>query len=161
MLTFLWRVRALPALPADSLLQRHAQAGAFTDAYTLALPRAATLAEVIKAFYTSPLFRLELWLIARFVGVRTAPQDAQRLAADQTRQFSVWQVEARSDAQIALAAGPTRSWLQIAADGRTLTFGSAVLPREDGSRRPGFRALGGFHVLYSRLLLAAAGRRLR
>ncbi len=161
MLTLLWRVRALPELPADSLLQRHARAGAFTDAYALRLPRTVTLAEFIEAFYTSPLFRLELWLIARFVGVQATPQEARRLAADQTRQFSVWQVEARSDVQIVLATGPTRSWLRLDADGRTLVFGSAVLPRDDGQARPGFRWLGGFHVLYSRLLLAAAGGRLR
>ena len=69
-------------------------------------------------------------------------------------------------------SGRTKSWLMaVPANGasdnlRTLLyFGSAVIPRIDpvtGERRMGalFRALLGFHKLYSRLLLASARARL-
>ena len=62
----------------------------------------------------------------------------------------------------------TRSWLMVAAAGENATrlyFGSAVVPVVD--RKSGkstmsftFRALIGFHKLYSRALLRAAASRL-
>jgi hypothetical protein len=65
--------------------------------------------------------------------------------------------------------GNTRSWLMIAPEGQSNTrlyFGSAVVAREDratGERSLGwqFRALLGFHRVYSLVLLHAARARLR
>jgi len=61
----------------------------------------------------------------------------------------------------------TRSWLMVepGAASTRLYFGSGIVPRVDrrtGEKRmgPGFRALLGFHKLYSRALLATACARL-
>jgi hypothetical protein len=76
--------------------------------------------------------------------------------------------EHRTNDQLLLAAGPTRSWLMAsqAADSTTLYFGSAVVPNRtdrNGRRAIGwiFHALLGFHQLYSRILLGCAARKLR
>jgi hypothetical protein len=64
--------------------------------------------------------------------------------------------------------GRTRSWLMSAPDSTgpspatTLNFGSAVVPQKPhGPMGPAFRALLGFHHLYSRALLRSAVMRLR
>jgi hypothetical protein len=80
-------------------------------------------------------------------------------------------VEARAPNQLLLAAGRTRSWLMATSSQEAggvptkLYFGSAVVPRGSdgsGSARMGwqFRALLGFHRVYSRVLLWSACRRL-
>lgn len=85
--------------------------------------------------------------------------------------FAAWSVEARAPDPVLLCdfQGRTRSWLMTvsAADNQAtrLYFGSAVVPtvdRRTGEARMGivFRALLGFHVRYSRILLRAASNRL-
>ena len=73
--------------------------------------------------------------------------------------FAAWRVEDRAEDQLLLCdlPGRTRSWLMAASEGtRTLLyFGSAIVPLS-----PGYRALLGFHKLYSRVLLRAAKSRL-
>jgi hypothetical protein len=80
-------------------------------------------------------------------------------------------VLARTDTQLLLGdfQNRTRSWLAVLplpAGGTRLHFGSgirSVIDRNTGAAKMswGFRALGGFHVLYSRILLGAARRKLR
>ena len=48
----------------------------------------------------------------------------------------------------------------VAAASDALYFGSAIVPRQRGGLGWQYAALVGFHKLYSRLLLAAAARRL-
>jgi hypothetical protein len=82
-------------------------------------------------------------------------------------------VEDRAANQLLMCdlAGRTRSWLMVAplqaggASSTRLYFGSAVVPVRDmasGQPRMGllFKALLGFHKLYSRILLQAARSRL-
>lgn len=93
------------------------------------------------------------------------------LANERLSMFAAWNVEARVGGQLLMSDlhQRTRSWLMCVPGGTAqptrLYFGSAVVPITDaksGRARMGFafRALLGFHKLYSRVLLGAAVSRL-
>lgn len=167
------RVRPSP-LPADALLQGHRANGAFTDCYTTDVAGSVSHAAFVTAFYTSPLFKVER-LILRWVCAKPSTDaQAAQLAAATIQEFAVWQLEGLAPNQHLLAdsSGRTRSWLMTepiaAASGVStrLYFGSAVISIRNArtgtsSMGWGFRALLGFHALYSRLLLRAAAASLR
>ena len=153
-------------LPPDSLLLPYDGAG-YADCYVTALPFPVTAAAFIEGFYTTPLFKLERMILSRMLRRPSTDAQARELAVGRRHSFAAWSVEARKEDQILLAAGRTRSWLATAPDtaqGTRLYFGSAVVPRRaaSGARTMGFwfRALGGFHKVYSRALLRAARNRL-
>jgi hypothetical protein len=157
-------------LPPHALLATYRESGAYTDGYVTTLDRPVALASYIDAFYTTPLFKLERLILAAFAGRPSTDLQARQLAIGQLDTFAAWRVEARQADQILLAdlSGRTRSWLMVAPSeggGTQLYFGSAVVPVADpasGQRRMGlaFRALLGFHTLYSRALLFSARRKL-
>lgn len=155
------------AVPDRSFLDGCRADGVFTDCYGLTVPGAVGLAALVEAFYTTRLFRLERAVLALALRRPSTDAQARQLAAGTVDTFAAWQVQARSDTEVLLRAGPTRSWLAVAPSatdpGATqLRFGSAVLPARPGGRLGvTFHALVGLHRLYSRLLLAAAARRLR
>ena len=157
------------SLPHEALLRAYLDRG-YVDCYSIRVAARVPHAAYVEAFYTSVPFRLERWLLAR---VRLPSTDAQAvaLATGAAEAFAAWTVAARADRQLLLrdVHGATRSWLMSApADGggTRLYFGSAVTaletdPATGGPRlRARYRRLLGFHRLYSRLLLAAARRRL-
>ena len=150
------------SLPDGALLGPYTRSGAYTDCFSVTLARPASLPEFMSAFYTSPIFKLERWLLARFARLRSSDAEALLLAQGQLSRFAAWHVEARQSDQALLAAGRTRSWLMVAPAGEqtALFFGSAVVPRKHGGLGWAFTALLGFHKLYSRILLAAALRQL-
>jgi hypothetical protein len=154
-------VRRIP-LPEHALLQSRRAAGAFTDCYVLRLERMVTLADCIAAFFTTPVFRIERWIIARVLGHASTDAQARALADGSSDRFLVWVTEARSSEQILLGVGRTATWLMIEpAPGATaLYLGSAIEQR--GTGKPGWkhRALLRFHDLYSRVLLRATARQL-
>jgi hypothetical protein len=158
-------------LPRGAALAAYAIGGAYTDCYCVVLPRVVTQTEYVEAFYTSAVFKVERWLIATFLSRPSTDAQAQLLAQGSLGSFAAWSVEQRQVDQLLLAAGRTRSWLmacpshESASPGTTLYFGSAVVPRRGaGGTDPAmgwqFRALLGFHKLYSRVLLGAARRTL-
>lgn len=153
-------------VPKNSYLGTYQSNGAFTDCYTLTVQGTISLSELVEAFYTTPLFKVERWLLAKALGVPSTDDQARQLARSETSHFSAWEVEHRSDSEILLSVGQTRSWLSVASPTTTpsstmLYFGSAVVPRRaDGKFGLAFHALGGFHRLYSRLLLAAASKQI-
>jgi hypothetical protein len=158
-------------LPARALLLTYASGGGYADCYFVDVPGSVSHADYVDAFYTTVLFKLERRLLSWFVARSSTDAQARELALAQRATFAAWSVEARADDQLLLCdfLGNTRSWLMNvpAADGATtrLYFGSAVVPRIDrrtGERRISFtfRALLGFHKLYSRMLLSAAARRI-
>jgi hypothetical protein len=113
-------------------------------------------------------------LLAWFVSKPSSDAQARQLAAGELDTFAAWVVEGRSVDQLLMSdfSGRTRSWLMVAAgpgDAPATTrlyFGSAVVPIRDktsGQPRMGaaFRAMLGFHKLYSRVLLRAACSRLK
>jgi hypothetical protein len=154
------------ALPSDALLQGYVKTGAYTDCYSVKLDQSVSLAEFMAAFYTTPIFKLERWLLARALGLPSKDQDAQALASGEVSNFSAWQVEARNHNQIVLAFGRTRSWLMVhpqspSVDNTTvLFFGSAVVPRTRAGLGWQFTAFHGFHKLYSQILLGSAANKL-
>ena len=161
-------------IPPNALLRPYAERG-FADAYTTVLPGLVSHAAFVEAFYSTPLFGLERWLLKWFAGRPSTHEDARRLAQGEASSFAAWQVESRTPDQLLLSdfTGRTRSWLMVATADSTssapctsLYFGSAVLRRKaEGSNSAsmgfGFHALLGFHRLYSRRLLRAASARLR
>lgn len=158
-------------LPVDALLSRYRGDGGYADCYAAECAGAPSHAEFIEAFYTTPLFRVERLILAWLARRPSTDAQIRDLACERRDAFAAWRVEARAPGQLLLTdfRGRTRSWLMVApaADGRStcLMFGSAVVPVTDkrtGRRGMGFafRALLGFHRLYSRLLLGAAVARL-
>jgi hypothetical protein len=159
-------------LPESALLRRYQQGAGYADCYTTEIGRPVSQAEYVAAFYTTRLFKLERLVIARLLSRPSTDAEARGLASGVRDSFAAWHVEARAADQLLLCdlRGSTRSWLMsMPAAGRSgatrLFFGSAVVPvvdRRSGERGRGwaFRALLGFHKLYSRLLLRAAVARL-
>lgn len=152
-------------LPAHALLSRYRGSG-YTDCYVTPVPCRVTAAEFIEAFYTTPIFKLERWLLS-VLRLPSTDMQARELALGQRASFAAWTVEARDEHQVLLAAGRTRSWLCVmpaTGPGTNLFFGSAVVPRRSssGAQRMGvwFWALAGFHRAYSRALLQSTRRRL-
>jgi len=148
-------------LPADALLQRYRAQGAYTDCFAVDVPEHVTHAQFVEAFYTTAVFKLERLLLALVVSRPSNDAQARELAGGQLEKFAAWSVEARAPGQLLLCdyAGSTRSWLmaEAAGLGTRLYFGSAVVRSRQGGA---FRALLGFHKLYSRILLRAAVSRL-
>lgn len=155
-------------LPGTALLRRYEPQGAYMDCFTVEAPGVIALAGFVEAFYTTRLFKLER-LLLRAAGKPWTDADARALAHGGAASFAAWRVEGRDAGQLLLGdfTGRTKSWLMVepSSTGTRMYFGSAVVPlkdRQTGERRMGavFRALLGFHRLYSRLLLAAARRKL-
>jgi len=144
-------------LPAGALLQRYRDQGAYTDCFAIDVPGQVAHAAYVEAFYTTAVFKLERLLLALFVARPSRDAEARELAGGQRQQFAAWSVEGRAPGQLLMCdyAGSTRSWLMAvpAGQGTRLYFGSAVVRSRQGGV---FRALLGFHKLYSRILLRAA-----
>lgn len=160
----------LQTLPDDALLQRYRERGAYTDCYALDFPRSVRQAQYVEAFYTTWVFKLERAILAAIVSKPSTDAQAAELARGEREDFAAWVVEAREADQLLMRdfQGRTCSWLMSRpneADGTRLYFGSAVVPetdRHNGEKRMGFvfKALLGFHKLYSRILLRAAASKL-
>lgn len=159
-------------LPDGALLARYRDDGAYTDCYTTKIAGSVPFAQYVAAFYTTAIFKLERIILKWAVAKPSTDAEAARLAEGSSDTFSAWRVEARCADQLLMSdfRGRTRSWFMITAanDGAEqmrLFFGSAVCPIEgkettEPTIGPGFRALLGFHKLYSRILLRAARARL-
>ena len=157
-------------IPDESLLRRYVESGDYADCYTTILASNVTHAQFVTAFYTTWLFKLERWILSWAVDRPSTDADAARVARGTSERFSGWSVEARAHDQMLMCdfRGTTRSWFMVARESASSTrlyFGSAVIARveADTTRRRltwPFRALMGFHRLYSRALLATAARRL-
>jgi hypothetical protein len=159
-------------LPADALLHRYSGGGAYADCYFTDMARTVSHAEYVEAFYTTWVFKLERLILKWAVSRPSTDDQARQLAEGRRDAFAAWTVEARAADQLLLGdfSGRTKSWLMVAAAsggtaGTRLYFGSAVVPARESSRGRGglglvFKALLGFHKLYSRILLRSAAVRL-
>ncbi len=138
------------------------------------MPAAVTQAQFVEAFYTTPLFKAERFIIKILASRPSTDQEAKDLAAGTTDTFAAWQVTHRSPEQLLLKAqiGRSSSWLMAAPEPAskgqktTLFFGSAIAggrTNQETGRQPfriAFSAVLGLHDVYSRLLLQAAARKL-
>jgi hypothetical protein len=159
-------------LPQQALLGKYKQQGAYTDCYSIVVPRAVAHSEYIEAFYTTPLFKVERFILAAFVSRPSTDLGVKQLASGEVETFAAWSVEGKTENQLLLCdfLGRTRSWLMIEASEKgsastRLYFGSAVVPELNAQTGRanfgfGFHALLGFHRLYSRALLRSAVCRL-
>ncbi|MBN8481564.1 MAG: hypothetical protein J0L88_08250 [Xanthomonadales bacterium] len=156
-------------LPDDALLQRHARHGDYTDCFATTIARAVDLEAFVSAFYTTHVFKLERAILRATIGRRSTDAEAAAFARGERDAFAAWTVVARGPDQLLTrdVSGHTGSWFQVESTGAASTrlrFGSTIIARRRDGEPPrigtGFRALLGFHVVYSRVLLAAAARRL-
>ena len=156
-------------LPDGALLQRYRAQGDYTDCFAIDVPAQVAHEAYVEAFYTTAVFKLERLLLALLVSRPSRDAEARELACGRREQFAAWSVEARAPGQLLMCdvAGSTRSWLMAvpmpapaqgvpSGAGTRLYFGSAVVRSRQGGA---FRALLGFHQLYSRILLRAAAAR--
>ena len=157
-------------VPANTMLEKYLMNGAYADCYMTEISRQASFPEFILAFYTTPLFKLERLILKLIVSKPSTDAQARQLADGQVEKFAAWHVEGRGESELLMCdfLERTRSWFMVSPvdDDRTrLYFGSAISSREDSktgklSLGVGFRALLGFHQLYSVLLLYSAKLRI-
>lgn len=156
-------------LPKATLIANQAELGFFTDCFCTEIFGQFELSDYITAFYTSPIFRIERFLLRLAPKGRSTDQDVAALAAGQAKQLAIWTEEFRRSDEVLMNAGKTKSWLHLKStdQGSTLYFGTVVLPEKpknaDESPRmgKGFELFMGLHRLYSRVLLRSAARNLR
>ncbi len=158
------------ALPDHALLSKYKHSGAYTDCYTAEIAKPVSHREFVEAFYSGSVFRMERLLLAWFLSKPSTDAQVRELSRGELTDFAAWRVEDRNANQLLMCDihGRTRSWLMVEPIGSGTTrlyFGSAVVPvvdRASGKARMGvvFKALLGFHKLYSRVLLHAARSRL-
>ncbi|MBE7636584.1 hypothetical protein GUA87_06980 [Sneathiella sp. P13V-1] len=162
------QVRKSP-LPDPSFMQLYKDTlGCQVDCFCVEVPTPITMEQYITAFFDSPVFKLERFILKIAAKSPTTRQGVENLASGKSDQFAMWKVEQRSENELLLAVqnSPIRTWLTLRPgedDTTHLYFGSAVLPEETdklGNPRTGFlfRALGWFHEGYSKVLLWAAVR---
>lgn len=148
-------------IPANTMLEKYSSAtGAYTDCYRTEIPRLISFPEFVFAFYTTPLFKLER-LILLIVSKPSTDAQARQVADGKIGKFAAWTVEARTENELLMCdfLSRTRSWFMTKSDGTKtqLYFGSAVVPKaEQTSLGLEFRAVLGFHKIYSVLLLWSA-----
>lgn len=163
-------------LPAGSLLNAYQAHGGYADCYRTDIAATVAHAQFVAAFYSTPVFKLERGILKWLAAKPSTDAQAQQLAAGTIETFAAWRVEKRAPDQLLLAdfRGRTRSWLMVEAitvdggPGTRLYFGSAVVSATSRTKptsgKPSmglvFRALLGFHKIYSQVLLSAARARL-
>lgn len=161
------------SIPDGALLNNHLREGTYADCYVTDIRGTVSHTQYVIAFYTTRVFRLERLILKMAVSKPSTDAQVAQLATGSIDVFAAWHVEARTENQLLMSDyhRRTRSWLMVvpitcAGDTRTrLYFGSAVVPVENPrtgefTLGAGFRALLGFHRLYSKVLLYAAKLRL-
>jgi hypothetical protein len=162
------------AVPDDALLRtyrggaRPERWGHHGDCFSATVDRPVNLSDLVFAFYTSRVFRVERLILRLLAGAPSTDAGARALAQGSGTSFAVWRVGERTATQLLMCDRyeRTRSWFRVVPldGGRTLLqFGSAVAAKPDrrcglAEMGVGFRLLMGFHVRYSRMLLNAARR---
>lgn len=155
------------SIPANTMLEYYLTKNTYTDCYTTEVSGQVSFSEYICAFYTTFLFKLELLILKLFLSKPSTDETARQLANGNVANFAAWTVERRDENELLMCdfMGRTRSWFMIIPkDGvqTRLYFGSAVLPKRNAtSIEFGFRAVFGFHQIYSVYLLYFARARLR
>jgi hypothetical protein len=169
----MFQIESCP-IPEDTLLNDYLNADTYTDCYLTNIQESVSQTRFVNAFYTTPVFKLERLILKVAASRPSTDIQAKQLATGASDVFAAWDVEARTDNQLLMSdySRRTRSWLMaVPVTGSShqytrLYFGSAVVPVKNsktGKLAPGwmFRALLGFHKLYSVVLLYAAKSRLQ
>lgn len=162
-------------VPTDSLLRTYRGGphperwDTYVDCFCVDVSARVSLADFVLAFYTSPVFRIERWILRLTIGAPSIDADAKAVAIGTAKTFAARHVGERTNDQLLMCDRyeAARWWFRVAPldDGGTLLqFGSGVAVRAKANDEGltisgGFRFLVWFHVLYSRLLLWQASRR--
>jgi hypothetical protein len=165
------------AVPSDALLKTYRGGphperwGTYADCFAVTIDREVDLTDFVFAFYTSPVFRIEGFILRLLLGASSSKADARAVAGGTSDTFSAWYVGQRTATQLLMCDRyeRTRSWFCVApatGGGTRLHFGSAVAAKRDKktaapARGGGFHFLLWFHILYSQVLLRAAKLNLR
>jgi len=129
-----------------------------------------SFSEFIFSFYTTPLFKIERLILKLTVSKPSTDAQAGQLADSVNEKFAAWHVESRSENEILMCdfLGRTRSWFKVIPVSETCTqvyFGSAISSSQNPKTGKlslgfGYKALLGFHQIYSILLLHFARSRI-
>src|SRR3546814_13771447 len=95
-------------LPNGALLEQYSASGAYTDCYSATLVGHISLADFMGVFYTTPIFKLERWILAKVLQLPSTDQEAQLLAQGRITRFAAWSVEARQIDQTVLRSEERR-----------------------------------------------------
>lgn len=164
-------IKACP-IPEGALLNTYLKTGTYIDCYVTSVAESESFARYVAAFYTTRVFKMERFILKFAISKPSTDEQATQLGDGSIDSFAAWKVEARNENQLLLCdiQGRTRSWLMVVPEqnsaGTRLYFGSAVVPIKHPRTGKftlgvGFKALLGFHRLYSKVLLAAAKSQLR
>jgi len=153
-------------IPANTLLDKYSMDGGYADCYSTEIPGQVSFSEFVFFFYTTYLFKLERLILQWTISKPSTDPQARQLADGIRITFAAWQVENHNQNELLMCdfQGQTRSWMMVVPVSSVQTrlyFGSAVVPNQNtitGERSIGFvyRALLGFHRIYSILLLYSA-----
>ena len=155
-------------LPDGALLQEFVDRGEYTDCFVARAGGEVTFPMYVETFYTTRLFKLERLILKWLISRPSSDDEARQLSRNEIHAFAAWNEHNRSETQLVMMdfRQQTCSWFMLEPDesGSRLYFGSAVMRDEDESSgrkmKWTYRALLGFHRLYSRALLQAAAKRL-
>ncbi len=165
-------------IPDGALLNKYRDssdpkfAGSYVDCYSTFIHQPVTLADYVLAFYCTPIFKVERFILKQLLSKPSTDEQARQVATGSINAFAAWTVEQRVDNQLLMCdfQGRTRSWFMMKPDTDNpnttrLWFGSAVVPKRNQTSGKsgmgnGFNLLLGFHKLYSVVLLNSAKKRL-
>lgn len=152
-------------MPQTALLQKYAESdNCYTDCFSTQIAGQVSLEHFMVGFLTTPIFKLERWILKLALGKPSTDEEARLLAKEKIESFSAWTVETRNETQLLMSdySGKTRFWIMVEHDNELkktrLYFGSAVLPNKDGMMPKSiwFKLMMQFHRLYSIILLWSA-----
>ena len=154
-------------MPGESMLREFADRGEYTDCFVAKVENDVSFPAYVEAFYTTRLFRMERLILGWLISRPSSDEEARQLSRNEVHTFAAWSEYGRSDNQLVMIdfRQQTCSWFMLVpeATASRLYFGSAVMRdrnKPSGARMKWtYRALMGFHRLYSRALLQSAARR--
>lgn len=158
-------IRKCP-IPVNTLMEKYMNNGGYVDSYITEIPRQISFPDFVFAFYTTPLFKMERLILKSAVSKPSTDLQARQAAEGKIAEFAAWTVEARTENELLMCdfLSRTRSWFMTIPVGESRTrlyFGTAVVPKTGRTALGfGFRAMLGFHQIYSVSLLYSAKRKL-
>ncbi len=142
------------SVPQGSLLASFGEPHHYRDCFMREEVGAVTLPDFIERFYCSWAFRPERLALGA-IGKGASSDDARALARGEVDSFAAWNLIERDETQILMQdfQKRTASWLCVEPTGGAtkLYFGSWVGEPD----HPAMKALMGFHIAYSKVLLGA------
>lgn len=145
----------------------------YADSYRTEVDGHISMEDYVYKFYTSPLFKLERFILKWLVRKPSTDTQAKELLEGNSNKFAAWTLEDRGEHELLMRdmADRTRSWFMVNHLGTKenpktqLYFGTGISPSPKRKNRKSsigffFNALLPFHKVYSVLLLYFAKRQL-